>query len=225
MKKQALTIAGVAVCVILVVGALVGVLSMQPAETTTTTTAQPSQPSNPPAGGAMTKAQWEAVLDKSNFDNYTLSQLQNTNSDVLVRKDLSVFKVTSGKVEIDTYWDDELQRKDVFTGADADEQKKVAMDVFLPILVDFDNFVYNNDKDCYTNVNPISNEVTTEQSGLEVKIVMVLEHLTVKVKDGKLSYAEYDGTYTTIVVAYNMTVNATIDGTWEFTNYGTTVID
>lgn len=225
MKKQALTIAGVVVCVILAVGALVGVLSMQPAETTPVGNTQPSQPSNPPAGGAMTKAQWEAMLDKSNFDNYTLSQLQNTNSDVLVRKDLSVFKVTTDKVEIDTYWDDELQREDVFTGAEAVEQKKVASDVFIPLLSDFDNFVYNEEKECYTNVNPISNEVTTFQSGLEVKIIMVLEHLTVNVKDGKLVGAEYDGTYTTIVVAYDMTVNATIDGTWEFTNYGTTVID
>ena len=222
MKRQVIIIIGACLCAAVAIGAVVGVISMQPGETTTTTQAPPS---TPPTGAAMTKAQWEAMLDKSNFDNYTLSQLQNTNSDVLVRKDLSVFKVTADKVEIDTYWDDELQREDVFTGAEAVEQKKVASDVFIPLLSDFDNFVFNEEKECYTNVNPISNEVTTFQSGLEVKIIMVLEHLTINVKDGKLVGAEYDGTYTTIVVAYDMTVNATIDGTWEFTNYGTTVIE
>ena len=229
MKKQALTIAGVAVCVILVVGALVGVLSMQPAETTTTTTAQPSQPSNPPAGGAMTKAQWEAMINKSNFDNYTLTENQIMKGDYLpggIQKVGAVFRVASGNVEIDTYQDDVLIGTKKFTGAEAVEQKEVSFEVFYPILGDFDKLNYNTDLGCYTNIETITTEVTTEQMGLEVKVVLVIENIKIWVSNNRIVSAAYNGSHTTTVTGMpSATATATIDGTWEFTNYGTTVID
>lgn len=227
MKRQVIIIIGACLCAAVAIGAVVGVISMQPGETTTTTTQAP--PSTPPTGGAMTKAQWEAMLDPSNFENFTVigqtSMKYSFMNQNYSNEQETITKITNNKVRLGLVFEGKDQGYQTYEGIEAEEQRRACYESFSDLLANYDDFKYDNTTKTYVNVEPINVELTTTQSGHTVNIVAVIKDVVVNIgNDGKLLSVTYNGSYN-IKASETEVIPATINENWTFSNYGTTVIE
>ena len=169
----------------------------------------------------LTKEEWQQALAAPNFENVTI-HYEYTNEGLLTKQTAKFTK--DGVYREMEAFDAEGKSTGEFgiycEGEEATQQRNLFLQTFLAIVEDRDNFEYDETTKLYTAK---SAEARIDQSeGL---------YITEKMKDGKLAFNK-DGNVDTfecnltesIYMNNELKQSATIDVTWTFSNYGTTVI-
>lgn len=189
---------------------------------------------------AMAKNDWMDMIDDSVFENYTcmmegvMTVTQNgANEGTTAVKEM--IRVTEEKMASDIYADGEYVETIVVDGDTAAAQKEQSAQIFKTLLAEYDSFSY----DAQTNTYKVT---------ATVKIETVLKSLTYDLESGQMVTADVpaviemheaeltlteDGKLSTFVCDYSQTMtmvagfSVTTSGrvTWNFSDFGTTVID
>ncbi len=177
------------------------------------------------AAGA-TREGWSLMLAEDNFENYTLLQTIDTIVGVeeVGTRQTNIMNVTADAVRIDATIVQEdgqtVHRTQTFTGEQATLYKANFSEVFLTLLDAYEKYEYDAVEDCYTVAETIVVEFTEDS----VWESYVMQEGKVVVEDGKFSsftcvvdWTSVEGDEAPVTVKYAMK--------WEFSNYGTTVIE
>ena len=181
---------------------------------------------------SVSEEEWQAMLDASNFENYTLSQsgevtLSSGEQSNTYQQDLRI-KFTEDKVHLTEQRDGAPYGSKVFGEKDVETQKKIYESVFLALLADYNNFAYDSKDEAYTNATAITVTIDLSEQGANGTSTVVMENGKVTLdEDGKLLKitCKLTQTSTTEIQGHGThTVTSTSDITWQFSDYGTTAI-
>ena len=185
---------------------------------------------------AMAKAEWNEKVAEKNFENYTVSMegrmtvtqagLYETTADMS-----QIIKVTSDKISITILSDvagDSDEYTQVYEGEIAEVTKTQNAQLFLTIIRDYENFVYDKETKTYKIPEPVVfEEVLKGIEGQELFDVPT----RIEVREASVTFTK-DGLLATLVSDYSQTMElagqtVTTSGkvTWTFSNFGTTVIE
>lgn len=168
---------------------------------------------------AMNAESWGQMLSTPNFENYTLYHTTTMMGTV----ESATVKFADDKVQISGFYGTEPYDL-VYTDEDAAEQKRSHEELFLALLSNFSNFVYDESSDSYKNPNPISVNIIMTQNGVQISAAITMTNGVVTIDEaGKL--LTFDCNYqqtTTIPEVGPISIDAIMH--MEFSNYGTTVI-
>ncbi len=174
----------------------------------------------------LSEEEWATAVAAASFTNYTLTYSANfVNEDYpeASGQQNEIIKITQDKVYIAMTLNGEVMVDHVFTGEEANEQRASYQDIFLAVLKDFDNFVYDDETQTYSNPNPITVDITV--SGATAHIVMTNGKVSFT-EDGKLAKLTMSYTQSTTIPVIGETITTTCDSmTMVFSDYGTTVIE
>lgn len=200
------------------------------------TTSQPESISRPA---------WEAMLSAAKFENYTLSLegamtvLQNgENAGTSNVKE--TFKITKDKLWVEMYGETvdssaSDQQTILFVGEAAEAQKLQCEQIFLALLAEYDNFIYDAESGSYKLHKTVTLDTTlkafsfsqdgTIRETFDMPTVIEMREATVELSaDGSLVkfICDYSQTMQYDIETVTETTGIT---TWTFSNYGTTVIE
>lgn len=187
---------------------------------------------------AITEEEWNAAIAPISFENYTMITsgffIQNDGTEM--QQD-QVIKVTADRMTVSlvaviskmlgeslseprtetVFWDYHEAPAEVAAQKGAQEQ------LFLALLSDYNNFVWNEEKQAFVNTNPVSIEIPMEYYAVSVSVVM--ENGVVSItEDGKIKTFTCDYTQTTVLPESTI-VSMAKNFSWTFSDYGTTVIE
>jgi uncharacterized lipoprotein YehR (DUF1307 family) len=169
----------------------------------------------------ISKEEWQEAIANDNFTNVTIEYVLETAEG---EKQSHIVKITPNMVYrkmTATLGGEEYSQEYLFTEEEAQIQGKMFVDVFLSLLAERDNFVYDMENGVYNAPEEVS---TTVEAG---------EGMTAKetMKNGQVKFSK-NGSLETFVC--NLTEAAymneqivhedTYSATWTFKNYGDTVI-
>jgi hypothetical protein len=101
--------------------------------------------------------------------------------------------------------------------------KKAQEQVFLALLADYNNFVWDKDKQAFVNSGTVTVEIPMETFTSSVSVVM--ENATVYItEEGQIEHFVCDYTQTTRMPESTI-VSSAKNFSWTFSDYGTTVIE
>ena len=170
-------------------------------------------------GGEMNAEKWEEMLSAPSFENYTLY----SKATIMGTEQENTVKFANGKVAMDFVLDGELIPL-VYDGDEAAEIKDDYEEIFLALLADFDNFVYDETDKVYKNDGSVSVTITStvEDQTITADITMTGGIVTI---DGNGNLVQFDCDYTQTTTTPEGPITITTDMHMEFSNYGTTVIE
>ena len=182
----------------------------------------------------ISKESWNNMIDAANFENYTLDYqgtmtvYENGVPASEATYAHSLYRATNDAFEIVLY-DGETEIPMVLTGEAAAAQKANISQLFLAILGNYDNFIYDEEKNVYVIKNcTINMDASIIVNG---EVASELVPVTIEVKEGTATVSD-DGKILKLVCEYTQTMtvggNLTKVGgntTWTFSNYGTTAIN
>ncbi len=170
----------------------------------------------------ISEEKWDSMLATPNFENYTLRQYGKINygGAQTIEEDATI-KFVKDKVSINLksggYTDTLL-----FTGEEAIMQKASYEQVFLALLENYDEYVYDATKNVYKNPSPVS--VTIDFPLYDSSASIEMENGEISLSDdGKLVKFQCDFTQTTSTPHGISSVYTYM--TWELSDYGNTVIE
>lgn len=199
----------------------------------------PEEPETPDNSGALNESEWNKVVSKDNFDNYTVKlvgKMTVTENGVSAgESDMEQeIKVTANKMTIELFFEGESIYIDAIEGDMLESQKVQASQLFILLLSKFDNFVYDADEDVYKlaeaiTINTTLKGITYTPDGqmIEFDVPAVIEMRDAKVtlsEEGKLEFFTCDYTQTMNMEGGNVVSTSGLT-TWTFSNFGTTVIE
>ena len=169
----------------------------------------------------ISKEEWQEAIANDNFTNVTIEYVLETANG---EKQTHIVKITPNMVYrkmTATYGGEEYSQEYLFTEEEAQIQGKMFIDVFLSLLAERDNFVYDMENGVYNAPEEVSTTVDAGE-GMTAKETM---------KKGQVKFSK-NGTLE--VFTCDLTETAYIDGelahedtysaVWNFKNYGSTVI-
>lgn len=170
-------------------------------------------------GGEMNAENWEEMLSAPSFENYTLY----TKATIMGTEQENTVKFADGKVAMDFVLDGELIPL-LYDGDEATEIKDDHEEIFLALLADFDNFIYDETAKAYKNDGSISVTITStvEDQTVVADITMVNGVVTI---DDNGNLLQFDCDYTQTTTTPEGPITMTTNMHMEFSNYGTTVIE
>lgn len=170
-------------------------------------------------GGEMNAEKWEEMLSAPSFENYTLY----SKATIMGTEQENTVKFANGKVAMDFVLDGELIPL-IYDGDEAAEIKDDYEEIFLALLADFDNFVYDETDKVYKNDGSVSVTITStvEDQTITADITMTDGIVTI---DGNGNLVQFDCDYTQTTTTPEGPITITTDMHMEFSNYGTTVIE
>ena len=189
----------------------------------------PGESGGETAEEVVSEEKWNAMVSAANFENYSFvfSGITSTYMDgrlVVEDEDVrSTYHVTENAVEM-IVEDESI----IIYDEDAAQQKDELSRLFLAILSEYDNFVYDAEKCVYT----------IDDAVIEVEVTVIVDGtpapektpLRVEVKNGEATVSR-DGKVVKLVCDYTQSLTQmgyeiTITGAteWVFYDYGTTVI-
>ena len=168
----------------------------------------------------VTEDGWADMIATPSFENYSLHQSSKMEYEgsTMLRQDF--IKVTKDKMSVEMR--EPHNETLVYTGAEAIMQKNSYEEVFLALLADYDKYTYDAEKKVYKNPNPVSVSIDMPMYNASASITMTNGEVSLS-EDGKLLKFECDYTQTTVTERGTSTIRTYI--TWEFSDYGTTVIE
>lgn len=185
--------------------------------------------SNEPAVAepSLTEEEWNAAMAEVSFENYTLKQSGTvTYHDVeemgVVDTSCNI-RITKEKFAVQIKLDGEEVGTMVYGGEHAIQQKKSYEEVFRALLNDYENFEYDAEQMVFVNKGTVSTTVSIEQQGVTAHVTMTSGKATFDDR-GRLVFFECEYSQTTSL-PNGESVLITSNINWEFSNYGTTVID
>lgn len=172
----------------------------------------------------ITESEWNAGIAEQKFSNVTIGYTFNNTAEKIVQ--MHTVKITEDALyhEVSVYANGAPNgpaRKEYFTGEAAAAQKKMYIDIFLRLLAEKENFVYDKETGLYISPEAIT---TTVSMGEGMNAVEVMT-------GGKVLFTD-DGilesfTCTLQEIVYNnneVVKDVTGSISWGFTNYGKTTI-
>lgn len=170
----------------------------------------------------VSEEKWEESLSEQKFDNVTINYELNNEmmeqTHVVKIADDKVYR--SGTVTMEGM-DAPEDMSVVYEGDNAAMQKKMFLDVFLGLLAERDNFVYDAEKKAYINPKDVSVTVEANEGYHAVETMKKGE-----VKFNANGLIELFSCELTETVYFNdeLVRSTTTNATWTFSGYGTTVI-
>ena len=187
---------------------------------------------------AITEEEWNAAIAPISFENYTMVTsgffIQDDGTEM--QQD-QVIKVTADRMTVSlvaviskmlgetlpepktetVFWDYHKDPAELATQKGAQEQ------LFLALLADYNDFVWNEEKQAFVNTDPVSIEIPMEYYAASVSVVMENGIVSIT-EDGKIKEFTCDYTQTTVLPESTI-VSMGKNFSWKFFDYGTTVID
>ncbi len=159
---------------------------------------------------------WAEMISAETFENYTLVEkmfvVEEGETDVTV-------KFTKDKVSFKMHSSDEPI---LMEGEEAKMQKGTYEQVYLALLADYENFVYDAERDLFVNNGTVTVEI--DMLLYDVSAVIVMKNAEIVLTDDyKIASFACEFTQTTTTPRGTHTI--TVDSIWTFSDYGTTVID
>ncbi|MBR6769259.1 MAG: hypothetical protein IKM34_07225 [Clostridia bacterium] len=212
-------------------------------DTTTETPVTTKAPVTTSQPESISRPAWEAMLSAAKFENYTLSlegaMTVTQNGESAVENNVKeTVKVTADKVLAEMYAEDEDSSASdkvtlLFEGDVAKAHKIQYEQIFLALLSDYDNFVYDAASGTYKVANTVSMDIVLKAVSLsgngtiteifDVPAVIEMREATVELSaDGSLVKLVCDYSQKMELGIVTETSGIT---TWTFSNYGTTVIE
>lgn len=187
-----------------------------------------NSPTDKPTEGStdgISKEEWEEAIAYDKFDNITISSEIDYEENSMGAEDgVQTIKISDGKVyRAATFMGEPFSI--CFTGDDAEAQRKMFTDVFLSLLAERDNYVYDPERKIYTAPEKISVTVTPREGISDL----------VEMESGEVRFDEH-GRLVYFACTLTETLTTTVDGhttstkspkgttVWTFSNYGSTVI-
>lgn len=187
--------------------------------TTAATTTQPEETTVGPEG--ISKEEWQDALAQNNFTNVTIYYTLKSETD---GQQDHVVKITPDKVyrKVTMTMDGETDTMDIcYSGEEAKETAQMFINVFLGLLKERENFVYDFDAGVYNAPNEVV-ATATEQEGYVV---------TESMKNGKVKF-DAQGNLEYFICDLTEAINngeedtfsMTFAASWTFADYNKTVI-
>ena len=196
------------------------------APTETPTEAPTETPTEAPEKIEITKEEWQEAIAEERFDNitilYDISYTDSTSG--MAGSSKQTVKICDGKV-FRSNLSGENALYMYFTDDEAVAQRKMFLDVFLALLAERDNYVYDAESDSYKAPKTIS--VTVSPAPGRSEFVKMDDGVVKFDKDGRLvSFTcKISETITYSDGGLMQTVELpTANSVWTFSNYGSTVI-
>ena len=168
----------------------------------------------------ITKEEWQEAIATDNFTNVTIEYVL----DGADGKQTHIVKITPDAVYRKMTADmggEEFAQEICFTGEQAQIQGKMFIDIFLSLLAERENFVYDMENGVYNAPEEVSADVTAGE-GYTAKETMKNGQVKFS-KDGSLEIFTCE--LTEAVYGGDTLINsATYDVKWTFKDYGKTVI-
>lgn len=169
----------------------------------------------------VSEEKWEQSLSEQKFDNVTINyELNNETMEQTCVVKIAGDKVYRGGTVMMEGMDAPEEMTVVFDGEEAVIQKTMFLEVFLGLLAERDNFVYDAEKNVYINPKDVSVDVESSED----------HRANETMKNGEVKFnanglIEFFSCELTETVYFNDTVRSiTTNATWTFSDYGTTVI-
>ena len=166
--------------------------------------------SGKPEATGVTREQWEAAVQKSTFDNVTLSYTATFSSDNVSNKGPHTIEI-----KLDGF---DAERNDkVLDLKDAVDARYLCTDAVVAMATDFDKYKYNAEKDCYEAVESISYTVNVmDQYVATITPTNVSIELDESLRIAKISCH---------MVQSILDMELILDVVFTFSDYGTTVVE
>lgn len=212
-------------------------------DTTTETPVTTKAPVTTSQPESVSRPTWEAMLSAAKFENYTLSLegamtvMQNGES-VGENNVKETVKVTADKMLVEMYAEVEdssaSDKETILLEGDVARAQKLQYEqIFLALLSDYDNFIYDAASGTYKVANTVSMDIVLKAVSLsedgtitdvfDLPAVIEMREATVELSaDGSLVKLVCDYSQKMELGAFTETSGIT---TWTFSNYGTTVIE
>ena len=173
----------------------------------------------------VTAEKWKDFLSEQRFDNVTINFTLSSDVNGEYAESSDIVKIADAKVYRKAVWvmsDDSNELEAVFTGDEAVEQKKIFLGIFLSLLAERDNYVYDEDEGVYKAPNKITVVLDDIREGYHTEEAIT----NAKVKFDSKGNIEYFSGYFVETVKYGGEVVGVTQGdtVWTFSNFGTTVI-
>ena len=175
---------------------------------------------------AIGKQAWEQMVASLTFDNVTVKEsgvIVPQEEEISAQQD-TVIKFSDGAVFIDRIAiteQDTFPMQVLYEGEDASEERSFYQKLFTAVLSDYDGFAYDSKSNVYINTQSVT--MTDVVFDLETKIIIENRKVSVD-EDGRLQKIVCN--MTQIVSTPQGSSTAVVEPiTWDFYDYGETVID
>ena len=158
----------------------------------------------------VTKEQWDLAVQKSTFNNVTLSYTATFSSD-------NVSSKGPHTVEIKLDGFDAEKNDKVLELKDAVDARYLCTDAVVAMATDFDKYRYNAEKDCYEAIDGISYTVNVMN---EYVATIIPTNVSIKL-DESLRIAEISCHMVQSIAGMELI----LDAVFTFSDYGTTVVE
>ncbi len=165
--------------------------------------------------------EWNTAIADQKFDNvtvyYTLEDASHNSEQLVMITEADVYRKA-----ISTLKNGEISKAEkVFTGEEAQMQRDLFLGVFLALLAEKDNYVYDPVEKIYNAPEEVSARIERSET---YYVIETLKGGKVKFgADGKLEY--FTGELTETLYSEEGSEGYTYDMTVTFSDYGTTVVD
>ena len=158
----------------------------------------------------VTKEQWEQAVDKSTFNNVTLTYTATFSSDNVSNKG-----PITVEIKLDGFDAEKIDK--VLELKEAVDARYLCTDAVVAMATDFDKYRYNAAKDCYESIDSISYTVNVMN---QYEATITPTNVSIKL-DESLRIAEIS----CHMVQSVMGMDLILDVVFTFTDYGTTVVE
>ncbi len=169
----------------------------------------------------VTEAEWDEMLKEDAFVNCTIKQtsiVYETKESITGQNQLAILRFVNDEVAVYVEIEGEPMVDRVFTGAEGKEMTASYCDIAFALLDKYENFEYQAQEDTYKVTETVS--VTITANGTPCNVIMEEGEVTIS-KEGRLT--SFTCKMTQEIPDLQMVIYA--DMTWEFIDYGTTVIE
>ncbi|MBE6694138.1 MAG: hypothetical protein E7589_05185 [Ruminococcaceae bacterium] len=169
----------------------------------------------------ITKEEWQAAIADQKFDNvtihYTLTMDGESQAHIVkIADDMVYRKVTM------TMFGEEFSQAICFTDEEGAEQREMFLIVFLSLLAEKDNFVFDPEEGVFKAPNEVTATVEGSEEGWSAHESMNDGKVKFSI-EGNLEYFACTLTETTYIGEEELN-SYTCDAMWTFSDYGKTVI-
>ncbi len=169
----------------------------------------------------VTRAEWDEMLKEDAFVNCTIKQtsiVYETENATTGQNQLAILRLVNGEVAVYIEVEGSVVVDRVFTGAEGEEMTAGYCDIAFALLNKYESFAYDAQEDAYEVTETVS--VTVTANGTPCNVIMEEGKATIS-KEGRLT--SFTCKMTEVIPDEEIVIYADI--TWEFSNYGTTVIE